>query len=147
MTDETQFQDLLDRFGSDPTIWPERERAWAQQLLARSETARDVLARAETFDRDLLNAAPDARTEVIRQSILEALPPHRLSGGRGLDPRGFWWRWFAGASAAAASLVLSFYMGTTAADIWPSANGPDDSGAYAEFDSMLFGIGFDGGLT
>lgn len=147
MTDESKFQDLLDRFGSDPTTWPDRERAWAQQLLSRSDAAQKQLARAEAFDRDLLNAVPDARSALIRQAVLDALPPHRLAGGPSADPRGFWWRWLAGASVAAASLVLSFYIGTTAADIWPSAGGSDDSGAYAEFDSMLFGIGFDGGLT
>lgn len=147
MTEETQFQDLLDRHGSALTSWPERERAWAQHLLTRSGSARDILAQAETFDRDLLDAAPQQRPGAIREAVLAALPAHQLADNTNGWLRTLWWRWAAGASAAAASLVVSFYIGTTSGDIWPSSSGPDDNGAYVEFDSMLFGIGFDGGLT
>lgn len=147
MTDLKRLQDDIDRHGTDTSVWPGRERAWAEALLGRSGEARAALARAKAFDRALLNAAPDARTDVIRRAVLDALPAHRLAGHPARTVRAPLWGWLSGCAAVAATLVLSFYVGTANPGVWPSAGEEPDDAVYADFDGMLFGIGFAGDRT
>lgn len=41
-----EFSDLLDRLGSDLTLWPDAQRSAAETLLAQSPGAAEVLAEA-----------------------------------------------------------------------------------------------------
>ncbi|WP_300297259.1 hypothetical protein [Ferrovibrio sp.] len=52
-----RFTDLLDIYGADPQLWPARERAAADALLAVSPDARELQHAALRFDNHLLNAA------------------------------------------------------------------------------------------
>jgi hypothetical protein len=52
----TDFERLLDVYGSDRTRWPVEARASAGQLVARDKAARRLLAEAEALDRTLERA-------------------------------------------------------------------------------------------
>src|SRR4029078_10126008 len=52
----TDFERLLDVYGSDRTRWPVEARASAGQLVARDKAARRLLAEAEALDRALERA-------------------------------------------------------------------------------------------
>lgn len=145
MTDLSRFADRLDRYGASLAAWPGRERAWAEALLQRSEPARAALARAEDFDRAMGHAAPDARADAIRRAVLDALPAHGRSGVAAVRVRAAWWTWAGGIGAAAASLVLCFYLGTANPQVWPERGpGAGGSDSFGGIDSMIFGIGFEG---
>lgn len=144
MTDLSRFADRLDRYGASLAAWPGRERAWAEALLQRSEPARAALERAEEFDRAMRDAAPDVHAEAIRRAVLDALPPH-AAGATAVRVRAAWWTWAGGFGAAAASLVLCFYLGTASPQVWPERGPQAGAGdSFGGIDSMIFGIGFEG---
>ena len=58
------------------------------------------------------------------------------------------WLWAGGLSASAAALALSFYLGAVSSTVWPEQTVvADEMDLSSDFDSMLFGIGFDGEVT
>jgi hypothetical protein len=155
MSELNGFRDGLDAHGADLGRWPERERARAEALLARSDEARAALREAEAFEHLLADAVPDAPTERIRRNVLAALPAPGVPAGAGSiaaiggrrGPLG--WLWAGGVSATVASMALSFYLGTANPAVWPTetAAAEDAAELSSDFDSMLFGIAFDGEAT
>lgn len=139
MTDEARLRDALDRWGADTDAWPDRERRWAAALLTRSAEARDILSEAALFERSLFDAAPAADPDRMRRAVLEALPPRQP-----MRPARIWnLGWIGGLGAAAASLLVCFYLGAANPGVWPGAD-PTEAGDEPGLDSMLLGIGFDG---
>lgn len=67
------FEDLLDRFGPDPTDWPTSARAPAERLLAASAAARDALATAQRLDA-LIRARPITVSDAAVGRVLARLP-------------------------------------------------------------------------
>ena len=63
----TEFERLLEIYGSDRTRWPVAARASAGQLVARLPAARRLLAEAEALDR-VLERAP--MTSLAREAAL-----------------------------------------------------------------------------
>lgn len=59
-----EFQELLDRFGSDIAAWPTSEQAAANALLAASPDAQQQLAAARRLD-DALRNAPTAPAGLV----------------------------------------------------------------------------------
>jgi hypothetical protein len=116
--DLARFADLLDRHGSDRSRWPERERVFAETLLAVSADARVAFDHARTLDAWLDDAmvAPAPDTRVLRNRILAALP-NRDGFARFFDwlRRGpLLWRPVA---VALVPLVLGFLVGIGAPDL------------------------------
>jgi hypothetical protein len=143
MDDERRFLDNLDRWGAALDRWPERERNAALALLARSERARALLRAAEELDRDLASAMPAAHTDRMRRAILGALPAPQasLSTRRGVWT--WWLGWAGGLGAAAASLLVSFYLGAAFPAVWPESGDPAADEELG-VDSIILGFGFDG---
>lgn len=57
--DVTEFEELIDRLGEDPSLWPDDRRLPAEELLARSPAAQALLEEARALRRAL--AAPAVR--------------------------------------------------------------------------------------
>ena len=124
----TEFERLLEVYGSDRTRWPVAARASAGQLVTRLPAARRLLAEAEAVDR-VLERAPMtslAREAALAERIIAAArrSPRMVAKSaatrpstdaeelpdqpRGLTPR----TTFGGAAGAlAASLVLGVLIG------------------------------------
>lgn len=105
-----RLKELLDTYGADPDRWPLEERIAMLDLLARSETARDLAAQAASLDA-LLDRAPlpmpsHAASEVLadrvmrRLNLRSVLAAHRPAFG--------WPNWVALAAAAVAGLVIGW---------------------------------------
>jgi anti-sigma-K factor RskA len=103
---------VIEAYGTSAARWPEAERAAAAALLAESEEARALVAKAAPLD-DLLDAVPAiAPTAAMRAAILAATPRAKPRQGEG-------WRafigelggWRLGGVVLAASLVLGIVSG------------------------------------
>ena len=125
----TEFERLLEIYGSDRTRWPVAARASAGQLVTRLPAARRLLAEAEALDR-VLERAPMtslAREAALAERIVAAArrsprmvatsAATRPPAGEGeLPNQPRWWLTprtaFGGAAGAlAASLVLGVLIG------------------------------------
>jgi hypothetical protein len=124
----TEFERLLEVYGSDRTRWPVAARANAGQLVARLPAARRLLAEAEALDR-VLERAPMtslAREAALAERIIAAArrsprmvatsAAMRPPAGAGESPDQPRWLTprtaFGGAAGAlAASLVLGVLIG------------------------------------
>jgi hypothetical protein len=104
----SEFQRLLDTWGSNPLRWPEGQRERAAALLRESPAARELRAEAQRLDRAL-----DAQPMPIEQSSIRAVRAALRSKLDGLPAQlGFWgaplsFAWArAGAFAAVAALAI-----------------------------------------
>jgi hypothetical protein len=135
----TDFERLLDVYGSDRSRWPVEARASAGQLVARDQVARRLLAEAEALDRTLERAPLPSLVEeaaladriltAARRSprmvpvVVKAADVPRIAGRAAVDnvirlpAHGARSRWlprarFGGATGMlAASLVLGVFLG------------------------------------
>lgn len=77
--DDARFQDLVDRFGEDLRLWPDADRAAAEELLGRSASARAALAAAialrQSFDAEPTIKAPAGLVARIVAKIEEVEAP------------------------------------------------------------------------
>ena len=109
---EQEFADLLDRFGSDTSIWPTEAAALAEDLLQRSAAAREALTAARTLDAALSKLERPAAPAQISLRILNRIARQ--------DPWDRWMGWFAAALwrpalAAVVPLVIGFAIGIQSA--------------------------------
>ena len=119
-----RLEDLLDRCGADPALWPAADRPRALGLIEADPAARALVDQAARLDRMLAgDVEPVAVPEGLRSRILAAAPgPVRARQGRwrrtlaGLWPFEAGWQ-PAGAMVAAAMLGLVLGLsGITAGD-------------------------------
>lgn len=107
--DVTRFEALLDVHGADLRRWPESLRDPAQALLAHSELARTVHARAQRLA-GLLDAVPEVLPSAALMARIAALPvrhPHQSWGAR-------WWPFgnpLAPVFAWSAAALLGLFVG------------------------------------
>src|ERR1700754_3915414 len=69
----TEFEDCLDRFGSDLSDWPSRDREAGQALLASSSEARHLLAEAALLADVLSTPAIRAPVGLADRIVLQAV--------------------------------------------------------------------------
>jgi hypothetical protein len=65
-----RFRRLIAAYGADPARWPPGQRGRAEALLARSPTARALLAEAQAFDSLLLADAKPPADEQLAAAIM-----------------------------------------------------------------------------
>ena len=112
MSNVKWFQQRLDALGSSINQWPERDHQRATALLSQSQDARNLLRQAEAFEAALRRAGPDAPSADLRDRILASLPDRREHQRVRGSLLGWKWTWPQGLAAAAASIALSFFVGT-----------------------------------
>lgn len=69
-----RFQELIDRFGCRPSLWPEPQREPAQALLAHSPQAQQLLAQAEQATAFFTPKAPTGLADRIVAAALTRDP-------------------------------------------------------------------------
>jgi len=71
--DVREFEDCLDRFGSDLPDWPPREREAGEALLAHSDEARDLLAEsillADALSTPLIRAPAGLADRIVLETV------------------------------------------------------------------------------
>lgn len=103
-----RLKELLDAYGADPDRWPLEERMAMLDLLARSETARDLAAQAASLD-SLLDRAPLQMPSRATSEALVDRVMRRLSiRSAALRPAFGWPNWVALAAATVAGLVIGW---------------------------------------
>lgn len=129
------FESVLERFGANPSRWPEQERAAYLALIERDSKARAMMAEYAGFDRLLDGyqgeavAGARSRSENLADRIMADVQAHVNPGSRTVgddhgqtkivrrtSSRPVWLGLqgnFAAASALAASLVLGIAMGSS----------------------------------
>jgi hypothetical protein len=84
----TQFQDLVDRYGSEPGAWPDDRRLLAQSLLTQSPEARQILGEAtalkDAMSGPALTAPAGLRDRIIARALGDGAAdfPGEKSGNR-----------------------------------------------------------------
>jgi hypothetical protein len=68
-----ELQDLVDRFGEDPTAWPSEFRDTAIGLIDASAEARDIIAQARRLRQQLRNMGPKAPSCIVDRIVSVAL--------------------------------------------------------------------------
>lgn len=116
---ETEFHNLLDRFGADLSQWPADRRRAAEQAMAADASLIDLLAAEQLLAACLPDLPPVAAASAdLRQRIM-ALP---LAHPRPLAAPGLltelwhsmtasWRQWSMGMATASAAAVLGFVLG------------------------------------
>ena len=104
---EQNFEDLLDRHGSDLSLWPENVREKAHELLAQSPAARSMLNAELIVDNFLSDAMVVPNADRLEQKIMArfAAQKRRFAFDQW---RAFFWK---PAFAATCSLAFGFYLG------------------------------------
>ena len=124
-----EFENSLDRWGSNLAAWPEPARSEGTSLLRESEAARRELAHAQNID-DLLAATHRAPASV-RQEIVDRVAANDV-----------WQRlaeWFANtlwkpALAAACTLALGFAIGFSSSAVDVTDNDLAEASTLTFFD-------------
>ena len=117
MNEMKRLQDRLDAHGASLANWPDRDRQWAEGLLARSDPARRLVREAESFDAMLASAGPGAPGDALRNRVMAALADETIRRRTPQRTAWTWWQWSSGLGAAAASMALSFYAGTFSSEL------------------------------
>jgi hypothetical protein len=125
MMNESRFQRLLDRYGSDLRAWPPQVRAAAADLLARSAEAQERHECAQRLDNALRTALQlEAAPPSLRRRV-QAVPDRFAGVGDRARPRrrarAAWLLWAPGAAVAA--LLLGVAVGATGALETPTRAG------------------------
>jgi hypothetical protein len=68
-----ELQDLVDRFGEDPTAWPLEFREPAEELIDASVEARAIIAQARRLRQQLRNMGPKAPGCIVDRIVSVAL--------------------------------------------------------------------------
>ncbi len=104
---EQNFEDLLDRHGSDLSLWPENVREDAHELLTQSPAARSMLNAEMIVDKVLSDAMVVPNADRLEQKIMArfAAQKRRFAFDQWLA---FFWK---PAFAATCSLAFGFYLG------------------------------------
>jgi hypothetical protein len=124
-----RFRRLIAAYGADPARWPPGQRSRAEALLARSDTARTLLAEAQAFDSLLMTDARPVADEQLAAAIIAratAVPQERAP----LSARAFALDWslsrlWPQAVGLAAAAVVGFVIGWT--DLLPANFGGGDT--------------------
>ena len=119
-----RFRRLIAAYGADPARWPPGQRSRAEALLARSDTARALLAEARAFDSLLMADAKPPAVEQLAAAIIAratAWPQERplaTAPARVIGPDWSFSRLWPQAVGLAAAAVLGFVIGWT--DLLPA---------------------------
>jgi hypothetical protein len=73
-----ELQDLVDRFGEEPSAWPMEVRAPAEELIDASVEARTIILQARRLRQQLRNMGPKAPSCIVDRIVsvaLDADPP------------------------------------------------------------------------
>lgn len=73
-----ELQDLVDRFGEEPSAWPTEVRAPAEELIDASVEARAIILQARRLRQQLRNMGPKAPSCIVDRIVsvaLDADPP------------------------------------------------------------------------
>ena len=73
-----ELQDLVDRFGEDPSAWPLEFREPAEELIDASVEARAIIAQARRLRQQLRQMGPKAPSCIVDRIVsvaLDADPP------------------------------------------------------------------------
>ena len=68
-----EFQDLVDRFGEEPSSWPTELREPAEELIDASEEARAIIAQARRLRKQLRNLGPAAPRCIVDRIVAIAV--------------------------------------------------------------------------
>ena len=122
-----RFRRLIAAYGADPARWPPGRRARADALLARSSTARTLLAEAQAFDSLLMTDAKPPADERLAAAIIartiDVVQERPLTSGRAITLDWSLARLWPQALGLAAAAVLGFVIGWT--DLLPESFGGD----------------------
>lgn len=101
MMNQSQFEHLLDAYGTRWTAWPEAEREAAKTLLNTSEDARSLWQQAEALD-DVLDTVirPDP-SAILRERVLASAVSAIRRPRRHVQA----WAWLSGAGVAATAFA------------------------------------------
>lgn len=131
---------LVEAYGGDVERFPQRERAAARELLARSESARRLLEAARAFDDVLEQARLDVSPALLeRLSSIPRRHAQQVSVVRLLPFRSARQTWL----AAAAAVLLGLLGGEYASDELASS----DDVASADISALTFADDLFGDLT
>ncbi len=151
-----QFQDLLDRCGSDLAKWPEPARIAAERLIARDPAAAETLEAARRLDRLIVHTLsggegePDEIASRFLAQLPKALP---AQAGRGTGLSAIKPEWSLGALLPAggalwprvAFLTFAAVLGAASGFLWAERSILEDrqpmvtaSGASEDVTSVLF---------
>ena len=104
---EQIFEELLNRHGSNLTLWPEDLREEANGLLSQSPSARSLLDAEMIVDKHLDDLMVVPQTNNLEQKIMARFAARKQRFELS-DWRLFFWK---PAFAAACSLAFGFYLG------------------------------------
>lgn len=124
-----RFEDLLDLYGPDLTVWPTSDREAASALLDTSEGARDLMADA-SFMMDALDqyTVPDPSPE-FEASLLDLAP---VAATKTAPQTGGFFSWFdlrmfSTAGAALACAAFGLVIGLNAIEPADTATSTDEA--------------------
>ena len=139
-----RFRRLIAAYGADPARWPPGQRGRAEALLARSPTARALLAEAQVFDSLLLaDAKPPADEQLVAAIMARTIdvPQERAPApARGVGLERSLPRLWPQAVGLAAAAVLGLVVGW--ADLLP---GSFAGGEAIDLSDLIAGVDDDGG--
>ena len=104
---EGKFEELLDRYGSDLSLWPARDREAGRAMLEQNTAARALLNAQKSVDAQLDEAMVVPHPHGLEQKVMArfAAQKRRIEFG---NWRMLFWK---PAFAAACSLAFGFYLG------------------------------------
>jgi hypothetical protein len=115
---ETEFHNLLDRFGADLAQWPNDQRQQAEQAMARDPSLADLLAADQLLAGVLDDLPPVIASAALRQQVMGLPLAHPRPASRpGLlatiwqGMAGSWRQWSMGMGTACAAAVMGFVLG------------------------------------
>ncbi len=118
MTPE-QFENALDLYGSDLSIWPESMAEDAQDLLTQSEKARQTLEDAVLLDTTLDAYTVEEPSAAFEARLLDLAPKaHTASEAGAGNALKSWFslRWASAAAASLACAAFGFAVGLQSVD-------------------------------
>jgi anti-sigma factor RsiW len=125
----SEFQDLLNAHGADPSAWPEALRGRAERLLAADPAARARLAEAQRLDRLIARhmSAPAPSLDAAAGRVLRVLAGElpRQRGWRGHRFALSWPTWLLRFDFAPAPLRIAVLVGVAALGVALGLLGPD----------------------
>lgn len=122
-TDETRFEEALDRWGTNFSDWPTDTADWGRRLVEESEAARRAHEQALRIEGALGALSPLPASADLKQRIVDAAEGERRYRKA---PRRSLWR---PALAAAIPLLVGFWLGLN--------QGHDDAATTAEAVGLL----------
>lgn len=111
---KSEFLDLLDRYGADPSRWPAPLRLAADRALAHDAELRDLLAAEKVLEQALAELPVVAASPALRQAILDIPLDHpRAAAAPSLGQMlaAGWRRWTAGMATVTAAGLIGFVLG------------------------------------